>query len=66
MLPAAYRDLLLLNPLTFVIEQSRDVLIWARWPDWTGLILYGLGSSLFAWLAVRWFQRTRTGFADVL
>lgn len=66
MLPAKYRDLLLLNPLTFVIEQSRDVLIWGRWPNWTGLILYGLASSLFAWLGLRWFQRTRAGFADVL
>lgn len=61
-----YRNLLLLNPLTFVIEQSRDVLIWGRWPDWMGLVLYGLGSSLFAWVALRWFQRARTGFADVL
>ena len=65
-LPETYRYLLHLNPLTFVIEQARDVLIWGRWPDWPGLALYGLGSSLFAWMALWWFQRTRTGFADVL
>ncbi len=55
-----------LNPLTFFIEQTREVLIWGRLPDWRGLALYFLGASVFAWLGFFWFQKTRKGFADVL
>lgn len=55
-----------LNPLTFVIEQFRDVLLWGRLPDWTGLAAYSAVSVLVAWLGLLWFQKTRKGFADVL
>lgn len=64
--PEPYQGLLQLNPLTQVIEQARDVLFWGMLPDilnWAcGLIF----SSGIAWLGFAWFQRTRTGFADVL
>lgn len=65
-LPEAYRWIILWNPLTFIIEQGRQVLIAGNMPDWAGLAIY-LGFSLgFAWLGYAWFQRTRKGFADVL
>jgi lipopolysaccharide transport system permease protein len=64
--PAAFRDLLLLNPLTFIIEQSRDVLIWGKPPDWIGLFGYLCVSMLIAYAGYMWFQKTRKGFADVL
>jgi lipopolysaccharide transport system permease protein len=65
-IPAAYRDLLYLNPLTVIAEASRDVLVWGRTPDWSMLGLYALGSCVFAWLAFSWFERTRKAFSDVL
>jgi lipopolysaccharide transport system permease protein len=65
-LPEAYRPLIQLNPLTFVIEQSRNVLIWGRAPSWPGLALYTLIAFVVAYLGFWWFQRTRRGFADVL
>ena len=65
-LPESLRGWLLLNPLTFIIEQSRDVLIWGRLPDWVGLGAYMLIATLVAWLGYVWFQKTRRGFADVL
>ena len=55
-----------LNPLTFIIEQTRGVLIWGHLPDWRGLAFYLAGASGFAWLGFFWFQKTRKGFADVL
>ena len=55
-----------LNPLTFIIEQTREVLIWGHFPDWKGLVLYLIGASSFAWLGFFWFQKTRKGFADVI
>jgi lipopolysaccharide transport system permease protein len=65
-LPATYRPLFMLNPLTFIIEQSREVVIWGRWPDWTGLGIYTVAATAFAAFGFWWFQRTRRGFADVV
>ncbi len=65
-LPEEYRVFFLLNPLTFVIEQAREVLIWGRAPDWAGLGAYALLGLGAAWAGLYWFQRTRRGFADVL
>lgn len=65
-LPPAYQKILHANPLTFVIEQARDLLIFGRNPDWSGIALYTLSSLAVAWLGFAWFQRTRNGFADVL
>ena len=65
-LPEAYRHLLLLNPLTPVIEQAREVLYWGKVPDMTILSVYLVGAILVAWLGFAWFQKTRKGFADVL
>lgn len=64
--PVEYRPFLYLNPLTFIIEQSRDVLIIGKLPGWYGLGIYTLCSVSIAWVGFMWFQRTRKGFADVL
>lgn len=65
-LPESYRPWLMLNPLTFIIEQGRGVLIWGHVPSWTGLLTYATISCFVAWIGFWWFQRTRKGFADVL
>jgi lipopolysaccharide transport system permease protein len=65
-LPEKLRPLLHLNPLTFIIEQVRAVLIWGNLPNWTGLLIYMVCSMLIAWVGFFWFQKTRKGFADVL
>ena len=65
-LPIEYRGWLLLNPLTFVIEEARNVLIWGRvidWPRWGISVLAGF---TIAWVGFWWFQKVRKGFADVL
>lgn len=65
-LPEKYRPWLMANPLTFVIEQMRDVLIWGRLPDWSQWAIYTLVSVVFLWVGYAWFQKTRKGFSDVL
>ncbi len=65
-LPETFRPWLLANPLTFIIEEMRAILIWGQFPDWLGLGLYTMASLMVAWLGYAWFQRTRKGFADVL
>ncbi len=65
-IPEKYHIWIMANPLTFIIEQSREVLIWGRLPDWSGLLLYLLISLVVLWGGFWWFQKTRKGFADVL
>ena len=65
-LPTKYHTFIYMNPLTFIIEQMRDVLIWGKLPSWSGLCLVILVGMLIAWLGLVWFQKTRKGFADVL
>lgn len=65
-LPEQYQSIIMLNPLTFIIEEMREILVWGRLPDFEGLAIY-LGCSLIvAILGYTWFQKTRAGFADVL
>lgn len=66
MLPEPYQTIIYLNPLTFVIEQARDVLMWGNVPNWSGMAIAYVVSLLVAWLGFFWFQKTRKGFADVL
>jgi lipopolysaccharide transport system permease protein len=65
-LPEAYRPIIMANPLTFIIEQAREVLIWGHQPDWAMLGIYTLAATAAALSGYAWFQKTRKGFADVL
>jgi len=65
-LPKKYQAWMQLNPLTFIIEQARQVLVWGNTPNWSGLAIYYGISFIFAWMGFWWFQKTRKGFADVL
>jgi lipopolysaccharide transport system permease protein len=65
-MPEEYRPIIMANPLTFIIEQAREVVIWGHLPDWLGIGIYTFVASIVAWLGFIWFQKTRKGFADVL
>lgn len=65
-LPKEFRWYILFNPLTFIIEQGRAVLIAGQAPDWIGLGVYSVLAVVFAWVGYWWFQRSRNGFADVV
>jgi lipopolysaccharide transport system permease protein len=65
-LPEQYRPWIMANPLTFIIEQAREVLIWGHLPNWSGLGLYLIAALGAAWIGFAWFQKTKKGFADVL
>ena len=64
--PEAYRWVFVLNPLTFIIDQARNVLVWGVMPDWAGLALYLAGALVVLWGGWLWFRATSKGFADVL
>ena len=61
-----FRPLFMANPLTFIIEQAREVIIWGHLPNWGGLAIYLLIALGVMWLGFAWFQKTKKGFADVL
>lgn len=64
--PERFRPFIMANPVTFIIEQARAVLIMGTLPNWGGLAIYMLIAILVAWAGYFWFQKTRKGFADVL
>lgn len=61
-----YRVLMDMNPLAYIIEECRAVLIFGKKPDFfLWLAMMGVG-FLVAWLGYAWMQKTRKGFADVI
>lgn len=65
-IPEKFRMVIYMNPLTFVVEQMRDVVIWGKLPSWSGWGISMVVGGVMAWLGLVWFQKTRKGFADVL
>ena len=65
-MPEPYRAWIAYNPLTFIIEQTRNVLLLDLAPDWGGIAMYSLAALLVASLGFWVFQKMRRGFADVL
>ncbi|ARN73884.1 ABC transporter permease [Oceanicoccus sagamiensis] len=65
-LPEQYHIYIYANPLTLIIEQSRDVLMWGVLPDFRALAIATLIALAVAFLGYWWFDKTRRGFADVL
>jgi lipopolysaccharide transport system permease protein len=64
--PPTFRPLIYVNPLTFIIEQTRDLVFIGKLPSWSGLLMYAIGGLVIAWAGFAWFQKTRKGFADVV
>lgn len=64
--PESYRWIFELNPLTLIIDQARNVMLWGRLPDWGSLASYLAVSVGVMYAGRAWFMATRRGFADVL
>ena len=64
--PAEYRRVFELNPLTEIIDQLRRVTLEGLAPEPMALLTYSAFALLCFLLGFYWFQRTRGGFADVL
>ncbi|MFJ2428961.1 ABC transporter permease [Pseudomonas sp. NPDC087804] len=65
-LPEIYQPWLRLNPLTYIIEESRNVLLFGHLPQWDSLAIAMLIGAFIAVVGFWFFQKTRKGFADVL
>lgn len=65
-LPEEFRGYLHLSPITYFVEQARDLLVWNKGMHWEPWLKALLISCAVATLGFAWFQKTRKGFADVI
>jgi lipopolysaccharide transport system permease protein len=65
-IPEPYRRIIGLNPLAITVEQVRALIFYGRGPDWSALGACLAIGCLVAWAGLAFFQRTRSGFANVL
>jgi lipopolysaccharide transport system permease protein len=64
--PGAFRFLVILNPLSSIVDSFRRILIWNEFIDWG---TWGIATSLSALVAVlgfAWFSATKKAFSDVM
>ena len=64
--PEAFQIWLYLNPLTAIIQQFRQVLLFGQHPDWLVLGIYTTISLLVMLFGYAFFRRIQGGFADVV
>lgn len=65
-LPEKYQTIVLASPVAFAIEQVRSLMIWGHGMAWLGWAIQIVTGLLVASFGFYWFQKTRSGFADVL
>lgn len=65
-LTAGLQKLVLLNPISFIVTQTRTVLLEGGAPDWRGLGLYLIVGWVAAVFGLAFFRKSKKNFADVL
>lgn len=65
-LPEQYRWVLSLNPLTYIVETARGVILWGQLPGLADTVAYAVASLVMGWIGWLVFHATRRGFADVI
>jgi lipopolysaccharide transport system permease protein len=66
MVPQSLRAILLLNPLTTIVQAARHILIYNKWPNWLWLAIVTLLSLVIFQLGYVWFMKSKKTFADVV
>ncbi len=64
--PEEYQVVMRLNPLSYIIEESRNTLLLGVVPDFARLGVHFVAGLLITWIGFAWFQHSRRGFADVV
>ncbi len=65
-IPEAYREWLVLNPMYHIVTAYQDVLVFSRPPEWFGLLVVLGCSILLLGIAVFLFRRASSEMVDVL
>ena len=64
--PPQLQNLLVLNPLTFLVEQLRLILFYGQIPAMTGLASYFVLALLFSYVSLVLFRWLRPSFSDMV
>ncbi len=65
-IPEKLRFVYGLNPISYVVEDARQIIIWGNQPNWIWLIAGTACGAIIAILGYLWFQKTKKGFVDVI
>lgn len=64
--PESLRTIFYLNPLTWILDAFRQVVLWGEPLKWEAWSVLTAGAAILAWLGYLWFTKTKRGFADVM
>lgn len=65
-IPGKYVQFIMLNPLTMIIEQFRDVVVRGALISLTDWVIYLVIALVIFYIGYIFFQKTKKGFADVV
>jgi lipopolysaccharide transport system permease protein len=66
LVPDYLKNLYLINPISYAVEDMRRIMIWGLSPNWSFLFIGFVISSFIFICGHLWFNKTKAGFADVL
>lgn len=64
--PTKLQVILYLNPLTFIVNHFRRVILWGQLPDWGEFAIVTVITGLVCVLGYIWFMKSKKTFADVV
>ncbi len=64
--PAPFKVILRLNPLTVIVEGFRQVVLWGGPLPWFGWGIWTVLTLVLAYVGYLWFMGTKKGFSDVI
>ncbi|GIK40771.1 MAG: transport permease protein [Chloroflexota bacterium] len=65
-IPEHLRFILYLNPLTFIVNHFRRVILWGQLPDWGEFAVITILTGVVCMLGYIWFMKSKKTFADVV
>ncbi len=65
-IPEPFRFIIYLNPLTFIVNHFRRVILWGQPPDWVEFGLMTGAMFVAGLLGYIWFMKSKKTFADVV
>jgi ABC-type polysaccharide/polyol phosphate export permease len=64
--PLTFAWMLEINPMHWLIQSWRQVLLWGAWPDWSMFLRFVAVSVVVFFAGAAFFQRHKRSFADLL
>lgn len=65
-IPEDLQFLYYFNPISYVVEDTRRILIYGDMPHWNWILYETIVGFIVMYLGYKWFEKTRKGFADVI